>query len=239
MNAIYAIPYRIWNALPVSLRHWIMRRRFLASPLQAIRKALIPYGRHDEIYDKRYFELIDSLAGSSTDAIAASIQGELEPSFVVDVGCGSGALLACLQAGGVNALGLEQSEAALALCRKRGLNVRKFDLECDDAPREHADVAISLEVAEHLPELVADRYVDLLCQLSGFVVLTAAQPGQGGTDHINEQPHSYWKSKFAERGFIFDEQLSGKWKCDWKNRGVAAFYSQNLMIFRRGVNRTV
>jgi SAM-dependent methyltransferase len=233
MNAIYSIPYRLWSALPFPLRQWIMRRKFFASPLQTVRKRLMPYGGHDQIYDKRYFELIDSLAGNSTEVIAASIQSDLNPRFVLDVGCGTGALLAILRSWGICGLGLEQSEAALEVCRARGLNVRKFDIERDELPRETADAVISLEVAEHLPEVIGDRYVDVLCR-GNVVIVTAAQPGQGGTDHVNEQPHSYWISRFTNRGFLFDEELSAKWKSDWKNRAVARFYTQNLMIFRRG-----
>jgi SAM-dependent methyltransferase len=235
MNAIYSIPYRLWNALPFPLRQWIMRRKFFASPLQVVRKRLMPYGRHDQIYDKRYFELIDSLAGHSTEMIAGSIQSEFKPGFVLDVGCGTGAVLAVLGSRGIRALGLERSEAALEICRARGVDVRKLDLESDDLPTERADVVISLEVAEHLPEAIADRYVDILCRTGNVVVITAAQPGQGGTDHVNEQPHSYWISKFGRRGFFFDEEVSEKLKLDWRSQGVATFYVENLMVFRRGL----
>jgi SAM-dependent methyltransferase len=230
MSAIYSIPYRLWNGLPFSFRQWIVRKRFLAAPLQMIRKRLMPYGRHDEIYDKRYFELIDSLAGRSAEVIAESVRTEFTPRSVLDVGCGTGAILAILQSWGICSHGLEQSEAALEVCQTRGLDVRKFDLERDELAKEDADVVVSLEVAEHLPEAIVDRYVEILCQ-GNVVVMTAAQPGQGGTDHVNEQPHSYWISKFADRGFAYHEKLTEKLRSDWQNQGVATFYAQNLMVF--------
>jgi SAM-dependent methyltransferase len=231
MSVIYSIPYRLWNGLPFSFRQWIMRRKFLASPLQMVRKRLMPYGRHDQVYDKRYFDLIDSLAGGSAEIIAESIRSEFNPRSVLDVGCGTGALVAILQSWGIRSQGLEQSEAALEVCQARGLDVRKFDLEHDELVKEETDVVVSLEVAEHLPEPVADRYVDLLCR-GNVAVLTAAQPGQGGTDHVNEQPHSYWISKFANRRFLYAEKLTEKLKSNWQNQGVATFYVQNLMVFR-------
>jgi len=49
------------------------------------------------------------------------------------------------------------------------------------------DLAVSMEVAEHLPEQVSEPYIDLLTRLSRVVVFTAARPGLGGSDHVNEQ----------------------------------------------------
>jgi hypothetical protein len=65
-------------------------------------------------------------------------------------------------------------------------------------------------------------------------VFTAAHPGQGGTDHVNEQPATYWIAKFAKRGFSSDLDLADRWRKDWEASGqVPEFYSQNLMIFRK------
>jgi hypothetical protein len=96
------------------------------------------------------------------------------------------------------------------------------------------DVVVSIEVAEHLPGIVADRYVDLLTRLSRVVVFTAAPPGQGGADHVNDQPPSYWVTKFQQRGFEHAEELSHRWRESWKAAGdVESWYYKNLMVFRR------
>lgn len=131
--------------------------------------------------------------------------------------------------------GLEYSEAGLAYCRRRRLDVAKFDLELDSfTPNRTFDTAVSMEVAEHLPETVADRYVDLLSSLAPWIVFTAAAPGQGGTDHVNEQPASYWIDKFQARGFCFVEDRSHEWREEWEKSGdVADWYYKNLMILRR------
>jgi hypothetical protein len=90
-----------------------------------------------------------------------------------------------------------------------------------------------MEVAEHLPEAVADRYVELLTSLSPLVVFTAAPPGQGGSDHVNEQPPSYWILKFQQRDFGHDDGLTRRWRESWEASGVVeSWYHQNLMIFR-------
>jgi hypothetical protein len=90
-----------------------------------------------------------------------------------------------------------------------------------------------MEVAEHLPKSCARRFVQLLTALSPLVVFTAATPGQGGVDHVNEQPHEYWIDLFQSQGFQFDHRLSVEWRGQWEAAGVASFYHRNLMIFRQ------
>ena len=192
---------------------------------------------HDWIYNSDYYErTVEAAAVSSAGRIAGSIVAEFKPARVIDVGCGTGALLAALRDKGCQVFGLEYAEAGLKLCRARGLEVAKFDLERNvfDTNRTF-DVAVSMEVAEHLPETAADRYVELLAQLSRIIVFTAAQPGQGGIDHVNEQPASYWIAKFQNQGFEHAAELSDRWRENWKAAGdVEDWYYKNLMIFRRG-----
>ncbi len=190
---------------------------------------------HNAIYHADYYAEVDEAAVRSAGAMTESIVTQFKPRRVVDVGCGTGALLEAFRQRGCEVYGLEYSEAALQFCRARKLRVEQFDLEHDSLGKpETFDVATSMEVAEHLPEKFADRYVDLLTQMSNIVVLTAAHPGQGGTDHVNEQPPSYWIAKFQARGFTHDAALSRQWGQVWKEAGnVSPWYCENLMVFQR------
>ena len=152
---------------------------------------------------------VEAAAIQSAGPISNSIILQFSPKSVIDVGCGTGALLAAFRERGYLVAGIEYSDAGLHYCRARGLIVTKFDIEQDVPTSMFAgpqyDIAISLDVAEHLPEKVADRYVGLLCGLSSIVIFSAATPGQGGTDHVNEQPHSYWIEKFSACGYLGGE----------------------------------
>jgi len=191
---------------------------------------------HNVIYDSDYYDRqVEGAALRSAGVISESIITESAPNRVVDVGCGTGALLEALRDRGCEVCGLEYSSAALKYCRARKLDVIKFNIERDTFRDNRVfDVAISTEVAEHLPEKVADHYIDLLTRLADTVVFTAAPPGQGGRDHVNEQPPSYWISKYRQRGFEHDKKLSDHWKQSWKaSASVQHFYYQNVMVFRK------
>lgn len=226
MSVAVAVIKRLYRALvPASVRE---------SPVVAMLKARLL--RHDWIYDAEYYEQsVERPALASAGTIAASIVGDFNPACVVDVGCGTGALLAALRDRGCDVFGLEYAAAALAYCRAQRLDVATFDLERDVFPHNRTfDVAISMEVAEHLPERTADRFVELLTRLAPVVVFTAAPPGQGGADHVNEQPPSYWVAKFEQRGFEHATERSERWRDTWKATGhVESWYHENLMIFRR------
>jgi cyclopropane fatty-acyl-phospholipid synthase-like methyltransferase len=159
----------------------------------------------------------------------------LHPKRVVEVGCGTGALLRELHTQGCTVLGLEYAAAAIAVCHDRGLHVIRFDLEHETFTNLNKfDVAVSMEVAEHLPERVADRYIALLVSLADFVVFTAAHPGQGGRDHVNEQPPAYWIEKYKARGCALETETSNRWRKDWIASGqVRDWYTANLIVFRR------
>jgi SAM-dependent methyltransferase len=189
---------------------------------------------HDGVYNEQYYlNTVETPAVKSAGAICSSIMEEFRPRSLIDIGCGTGALMENFQKRGVKVKGLEYSEAALAFCRRRNLDVKKFDLETDDLEtKERYDVAISMEVAEHLPKKIADEYVGLLARLSDIVVFTAAPPGQGGQDHVNEQAASYWIEKFASYGFSHDLDVTNAWKGKWRSSGsVAKWYSDNLLVF--------
>ena len=218
MSSFLHVSKRVWRTIvPASIRNLPIVMRAKKFYYQLFR-----FDPHNAVYDADYFRKdVELSAVRSADAIADSVLSDLNPSTVVDVGCGTGALLEAFQKRGCQVFGLEYAESALEYCRKRNLDVQKFDLE-KEALKHHRtfDVAISMEVAEHLPETCADRYVALLTSLSRSIVFTAAPPGQQGTDHVNEQPPEYWIDKFQSQGFEHDTMLSNRWKRAWRPPGL-------------------
>lgn len=92
------------------------------------------------------------------------------------------------------------------------------------------DLAISLEVAEHLKESSADQFVETLTSHSDIILFGAATPMQGGTGHINEQWPTYWIDKFERVDYHCFDIIRPKF---WGNEFILPYYIQNTFIFIR------
>lgn len=122
----------------------------------------------------------------------------LQPRSVIDVGCGPGVYLVPFKPH-CRVLGVDGAPEA-----GKALEPGEFvtaDFRADWRPESAFDLALCIEVGEHLPPDRADYLVDLLTTCADAVFFSAAQPGQGGTLHLNEQPKAYWLEKFRARGF--------------------------------------
>jgi SAM-dependent methyltransferase len=206
------------------------------SPLARIGSHLVrPY---NSIYHHDYFaQTVDGPAVKSAPIMATSMLEYFHPQSVIDVGCGTGALLEAFRDLHCQVYGLEYSDAALAYCHRRRLPVQKFNVTRDRLDGLRYDLAVSFEVAEHLPSWSAARYVDLLCTLAPLIVMSAATPGSGGTDHINEQPHSYWIERFARKGYSFDQRNSARLANQWRLAGTAYWYSDNVLVLKSDIHQ--
>lgn len=129
----------------------------------------------------------------------------LQPESVIDIGCGPGIYLTPFKPA-ARVLGVDGApEAGKAL--EPGEFVRADFREDwrpllpEDGPEEGFDLALCIETGEHLPPDRADYLVDLLTTCADTVFWSAAQPGQGGHLHLNEQPREWWLDKFKARGF--------------------------------------
>ena len=229
----------VWQILPPSWNHRMRRAPVLGPIIELVARVTVKSATHQEIYDKRYNAFLDAAASKSTGPMAATIKRIFKPDSVIDVGCGTGALLAQLKQIGLEVKGLEYSEAGLARCREKGVQAEKFDLESEATIQGSWDVTVSFEVAEHLPESMAENYVRVISQFSPVVVMSAATVGQGGKDHVNEQPHEYWILKMQRRGFEYDGQTSHQIREEWAHKGVASWYVNNAMVFRRRMAKVV
>jgi hypothetical protein len=90
-----------------------------------------------------------------------------------------------------------------------------------------------LEVGEHLPFWQASKLVKILTGTSQTVIFSAAQPGQGGPLHLNEQPPEYWIRKFSDLKYDFNSELSVKIREKLQEINIPSWYKNNLLVFHR------
>ncbi|MEP6815541.1 MAG: hypothetical protein ABI873_08335 [Marmoricola sp.] len=115
------------------------------------------------------------------------------------------------------------------------LRIRRENFQVADLTRpvrlpKRFELAVSLEVAEHLPESAAADFVESLVLASDLVLFSAGVPSQGGCNHLNEQWPEFWIDLFRKHGYSAHDCLRKK---IWTNPSVSPWYAQNVFLFAR------
>ena len=189
------------------------------------------------IYPKKFYERQRTDSKKSADivldALVHDVLGEIrEIKSVIDLGCGVGTWLSFFHERGGHVLGVDGDYVNRDLLLIPRDSFIPMDLTSDGLERLEGrfDLAMSLEVAEHLPDSASDSFIKKLCGLSDIVLFSAAIPFQRGKNHINCQWQSYWREKFSCNGFTGVDAIR---KLIWSNDSVSSFYRQNIMLYVR------
>lgn len=180
-------------------------------------------------YNESFYESQMSASLRSAKIYSEYLYELVKLDSVVDFGCGRGTWLHAFSLLGVKNLtgydGFWNSQEKMidGVIKFIGSDLNKF-IDCNN----RYDLAISLEVAEHLKAESADNFIDSLVNVSDTILFGAAYPGQGGTDHINEQLQSYWAEKFLLRGYMPFDVFRPKF---WGRDDIEYWYRQNTFLY--------
>jgi SAM-dependent methyltransferase len=155
----------------------------------------------------------------------------VSPRSVLDVGCGVGTWLLAFQENGIQDLaGIDGDHVRAANFLVDPSLFHPQDLSKLEGvmPPRTADLVVSLEVAEHLPTQSSAAFVRFLTACAPLVLFSAAIPGQGGTNHINEQWPAYWEALFKKQGFT---RLDPIRRHIWQDHRVEWWYQQNIYLY--------
>ena len=205
---------------------WILNR--MLTDLVNLQKDKSEYGS-TSIYGSNFYE--DNQYGSYLSAIEVLkyVIPIYKPESIVDFGCGTGTWLAAARQinRDIQIIGVDGDyvDTDMLMIDKEYFLPRDLSKELDLYRK--FDIAMSLEVAEHLEEKYADIFVDTLCRHSDIILFSAAHVGQGGDGHVNEQPISYWVEKFQKRGYTWHD-IRDVFKA---NYDIEQWYKDNISIF--------
>jgi SAM-dependent methyltransferase len=154
-------------------------------------------------YDQSFFEYVNASATAAAGRIVPLLQQQFAPGSVLDVGCGQGAWLAVWHGHGVQDLmGVDGSYVDRSRLLFAPERFYPHDLSQPFDLGRSFGLVQCLEVAEHLPPGSAATLVDSLVRHGEVIVFSAAPPGQGGHDHVNERSYDYWRALFLDRDYL-------------------------------------
>ena len=191
-------------------------------------------------YGEDFYDFITDDSLKSGLIYAGILSPIINPNTVVDLGCGRGTWLKAFKENGASELaGFDGPWIRQEDMIDPSIQFSSIDLDAPKLPLSTAgnfDLAISLEVAEHLEPASAKKFVEPLTNLSDVVLFSAAYIKQGGKKHINEQRHTYWASLFSDFDYIPYDLFR---PIVWGNSEVPYWYQQNAFLYVRNGSKSV
>jgi len=182
-------------------------------------------------YSGGFYQANASIAVRSAEQIVPKLIKQFPVHCVVDFGCGRGAWLSVWAKAGAAVTGLDGpyvNQDELLIPKER---FSVADLTGPISLGRQFDLVQSLEVAEHLPKTSAEWFVQTLVAHGPRVLFSAAIPGQGGENHINEQPLEYWRTIFRKHGYSAVDFLR---PLILNDAVIERWYRYNILLYVRG-----
>lgn len=183
-------------------------------------------------YDYSFYEKRDEETRYSASIILDILKEYIDISSVVDVGGGVGTWLSVIQekngCSDKDIMLIEGDYVEKSLLQVKEESYISCNLERRIKFERKFNLAISLEVAEHLSVKRAASFCEDLTFLSDVVLFSAAVPYQGGTGHVNEQPLSYWVKLFSKYNYVALDIIRPVIQFD---KSIPFWYRQNVIVF--------
>jgi len=181
------------------------------------------------LYNPQFYEAHQGGARQSARRIIPLVLNWVQASSVVDLGCGTGSWLAVVRDCGIDdIIGVDGDYVDQSQLEIPQATFLPRDLTSPLDLGRTFDLAISLEVAEHLPAECAATFVASLVKLAPIVLFSAAIPGQGGTHHVNEQWQNYWADLFHMHDYMAIDMIR---PVIWNDCAIEWHYRQNALIY--------
>jgi SAM-dependent methyltransferase len=187
-----------------------------------------------DTYGPEFFGAIRESSRNSAEVVVPLVSDFIGPASVVDIGCGTGEWIDVFARHGVSDyLGVDGAYGGHTTIAQSHFVAADLSLPCSLG--RTFDLAMSLEVAEHLPVERASGFVADLVRLAPAVLFSAAIPAQGGIDHVNERWQSWWADHFAIHGYAARDVIR---PLIWDDDRVAVWYRQNTILYVRDAEPT-
>lgn len=184
------------------------------------------------LYQQDFYASLAETSLPSARVVVPKVLGWTAPKpieSVVDFGCGSGMWLRAWRENGIeDYLGLDGEWVDRSWVDLPEDRFQQVNFDQPIVLERRFDLAVSLEVAEHVAPESATAFVASICQASSLVLFSAAIPHQEGEHHVNLQWPGYWQELFRAHGFLAIDCLRS-WL--WHHPEVHWWYAQNAVLY--------
>ncbi len=184
-------------------------------------------------YSSNFYNSVTSRAGVASEVVTKIVLMTFQPKSVIDIGAGEGIWSAT-----ISKLGNPELITAVDLPGSTFKNLQDLSADVEYITlnfenemlqnRRIYDLAICVEVIEHISSRRALLLLDWISENCRTIVFSGATPGQGGTHHINEQHQSYWLNAMMRRGFIPIDNIRPVLD---EYKKVPKYYRNNIFFF--------
>jgi hypothetical protein len=185
---------------------------------------------HQTGYDTTFYADIHAKSVASSKIILSLLKEQLGTASILDLGAGLCPWGQSALELGISYLGVDGDYVDASKLSVPRQHFLARDLTVPFATDQRFDLAICMEVGEHLPERSATVLVESLVHHADIVLFSAAIPWQGGTHHINERWPSWWATIFEQKGFLPIDLIRPQ---VWSNEQVAEYYAQNAILYAK------
>jgi len=134
----------------------------------------------------------------------------LDIKSVLDMGCGVGYAASYFQSLGCSIKGVDGSEKVKGnSIIKEHLVINDYEKKSALSSNESYDLCWSCEFVEHVGKEYIDNFLNDMGKCK-YVLLTYANKGQGGHNHVNENDEWYWVHQMQRYGYLFDRKFTKK-----------------------------
>jgi 2-polyprenyl-3-methyl-5-hydroxy-6-metoxy-1,4-benzoquinol methylase len=124
---------------------------YLSSWQESLANAEQLYDYYSDLTDEDLTERHSTQNRARQQALLQRLSSYTAGRKLLDVGCGDGQLLQTAGEAGWEAVGIDLSDAAVALCRRRGLDASNTDFFDRSLDARRFDVIVMSELIEHVP----------------------------------------------------------------------------------------
>ena len=195
-------------------------------------------------YSLEFYDSVSSRAEMTAGIVGEVVSNFFVPESLVDIGSGFGIWSKVFinvfpDMTSVTAIDLDRHESKILdeLEMNPNFSFVQKDLESlEGLPGDYYDLAICVEVLEHVTHDAAQTIFDEFSSKCSFVIFGAAMKGQGGTHHINERSFDFWTSEMLRRGMVPLDVMRPQLNIE---KEVPGYYKYNIILWwNPGLRRT-